>query len=90
LAKCCYYIDPSMVNNGHYEPVFVRRDVPGFNPTGYNYGTDFAHAKKLVDDLNTNLLGITPEQAEEIVGSSIRAQLRLQQHPDDADDNLDE
>jgi hypothetical protein len=71
--RLCYYIDPSWVNkNGNLTPAIVQENEAGYHPTYYDWGKDFALAKKCAEDLNTRL-GLTKQDVDEIITSSFKA-----------------
>jgi hypothetical protein len=74
----CFYLDEAMTmkhadGTHHFYPAIVVENEAGYYRTDYDYGTDFAHAKETVDDLNRER-GLSPERVIDIVTSSFRAQ----------------
>jgi len=75
MARKALYLDKSMVNdNGQHVPVIVVEGTDGYYPTDWEWGTDYAKARGLVDDYNTKTLRLSDIDVLEIVASSIRGQ----------------
>ena len=76
----CLYVDETMQHEGGYVPSMVTEGEPGHAPLEGNhplaspwfFGQDIETAKRLVEETNAKL-GITPDQAREIVLSSMAA-----------------
>ena len=76
----CLYVDESMLQEEGYVPSMVTEGEPGYAPLAGNgpfarpwfFGQDIETARRLVDEANAKL-GITPEEAHDIVMSSMRA-----------------
>jgi hypothetical protein len=74
--RIVYYIDQTMTDeNGQYVPALVEENEPGYSPTTYKWGTDYAKARQWVDEANEKL-GIDHVTAMKIVASSIAAHNR--------------
>jgi hypothetical protein len=71
--RLCYYLNPTFVNDdGNFVPAIVQENEAGYHLTNYDYGKDYALAEKCVEGLNTKL-GLTKQDAQDIVTSSMRA-----------------
>jgi hypothetical protein len=71
----CFYVGEvpnggSFGRPGHYFPGIVVRGVAGYYCTDWDWGTDKDLAQSCCDDLNRER-GLTPEQVNEIVCSSM-------------------
>ncbi len=67
-----YFIMPGEPEPGqHIRPCIALMNVSGFWRTDYDYGTDRAIAEQAVATLNERL-GVSSEQAQQIVDSSFR------------------
>ena len=71
--RVCLYVNPFPNEAGFFEPSIVYEGEPGHVPTGLNYGQDADAATWLVDLMNFRL-GVTPDDKDAIVCSSMRAQ----------------
>jgi hypothetical protein len=60
----------------HYYPAIVTENEAGYHRTNWDYGTDFKLASEAVDSLNAKR-EINPDEVNEIVSSSFRAQRKL-------------
>lgn len=71
----CFYLPHGKRVDGelHYFPSIVIKDEPGHWVTDWDYGTDFKIAQEAVDNLNQRRFNFTPEQASDIVMSSMVA-----------------
>ena len=72
---CWYLIESFKHENGSLRPSIVFEDSPTHFPTCFDYGRDFTKAKATVAAQNAKM-GITPEDAEKIVESSLIASMR--------------
>jgi hypothetical protein len=71
-TRICFWLDESMTNPEGHLPILVTENEAGYNPTTYVLpGLDFATAQAVVREWNAEM-GVTPEDARDIVGSSIR------------------
>lgn len=72
------YVDQTMLTERGYRPVMVAEGESGYYEQGdpenlkepWYFGHDFPTAERLVDEANARL-GITPEEARDIVFSSM-------------------
>lgn len=72
----CYFVLGTRLRpDGNYQPVIVVRDHPDAMLLDFHMGSNLSGAYEQMNRLNEEL-GISPEQATDIVASSIRAQLK--------------
>lgn len=73
VERICFWLDESMTNpEGHFQPGLVTENEAGYFPTTYVLrDLDFPTAQAVVREWNTEM-GVTPKDARDIVGSSIR------------------
>lgn len=71
--RICYYVDPTITDsNGNITPVIVAENEAGYRPTDYDWGKDAALAQRCAEGLNTRM-GLTKQDTDDIVASSVRA-----------------
>lgn len=71
--RWCYWVSIAWTDAfGEYTPRIVFEDVPGLFITDYAWGRNLAKAQKIAEDFNSKR-GITPQDAMDIVSSSMRA-----------------
>jgi hypothetical protein len=73
--RICFYISEAMVKSHgdgsrHFYPAIVTEHEPGYNPTDWDFGTDFKLAQEAVISLNSKR-GVSQAEATEIVTSSM-------------------
>ena len=71
----CLFVTENLTRNHadgerHFYPAFVKAHEPGFAATDWDYGTDYAEAKKAVEAFNAEH-GVTKDAALLIVTSSM-------------------
>jgi len=71
--RICYWLDETLTDRqGHYVPGLVVENESGYyEQTKVVLAMDLAAAKVVVEGLNADM-GITPEDARDIIGSSMR------------------
>jgi hypothetical protein len=83
--RWCYTITADCVDeSGSHIPSIVVEDVAGHYPmkgqgyhaTPWTWGKNYDDAQRVCDAFNKERLGISPKEAAEIVGSSMRKSLR--------------
>ncbi|WP_336794177.1 hypothetical protein [Gordonia malaquae] len=75
MGDTALHTDASMVDSdGTYKVVVSTRNVPGYAP--WNSGWPTAEAARAYADEHNAKLGLTPDQAREIIASSMAAQRR--------------
>ena len=73
--RICYWIVQSTLNEaGNPTVALVKENEGGYYPTDFDWG-DYETARKIANQLNAEV-GITEEEAAEIVASSMAAQPR--------------
>lgn len=94
--RYCFYVDESMNTPNGYIPSMVTEDEPGHAPMIGNgelsqpwyWGTDIDTARRIARESN-HKLGLTDDDVEEIMQSSITASIREQGRKDAAQERLD-
>ncbi len=74
---CFNVLQTQVAPNGEYRALIVKENEPGFNLTDWTWGKDFKAAEAIAAKRNATL-GLSPDQCQEIVDSSIMAQMRQQ------------
>lgn len=87
-ATRCYWISGETDANGKFRPALVRRDESGYLLLPNGWSTDMEQARTMAADLNAARFGITPDQAADVVLSSMQA--RPIEHADASVHTLDE
>ena len=80
----CFAIFPDQFDEGGFIPSLVTEGEAGHQPlrghgrlsTPWYWGVDYETAKRVCEKANADDFGLTPEQVQEIVHSSIAAQIR--------------
>ncbi len=81
----CFYIPPGQSHpTKGYVPSLVTEDEAGHAPLAgrgelsepWFWGTDYDQAVKICDKANLDSFGLRPEEAKEIVASSVAASIR--------------
>ncbi len=90
-----WYVDETMATPKGFIPAMVFEDDPGFFPAvgkeggePYYWGQTIEEAKRACDSANESL-GLTPDEARDIVTSSIIAQTRQDAGRERASERMD-
>lgn len=83
--KWCFWVDETCQTPNGFVPAVVTEDEPGFAPLIGNgefarpwyWGDTIDRARELVEHANAEI-GVSPERADEILLSSMRASFRAQ------------
>jgi hypothetical protein len=76
--RTAYFVSESITNDkGEFVPCIATENKSGYNLTDWSWGKDFGVAQQCAIDKNTRL-GITQEDADRIVLSSMKPLIRQQ------------
>ncbi len=86
MARQCFYIpEDQFVPGRGYIPSLVTEDEPGHSPMSgrgefsepWYWGMDIDTARRIAAEANARDFGLTPEQVDAIISSSIAASIRV-------------
>lgn len=74
MKRYCFHVtETNRLKSGQFAVLKVTRDQPGYEVTDIPCGTTIEEAEESVRDTNARI-GVTPQEAAEIIGSSMKAQ----------------
>lgn len=82
-TRRAFYVDEEERGAGGLVPMLVTEDEPGYRPMHgrtpegtWFWGATLDEAQAIADLVNAELFGLTPDEALDVVGSSMEAQER--------------